>query len=1121
MTQRHVVVLGLLATSLCWAAGAGAQSGSQRGIESDRPQAAPTPTPSNLVERAPMPKRPTWQLSVPENATGRVIIKFRDHVRARAADGMLVSAGGMNLASSHDICEQYELAPAQALRVEDDLLSRLQERAANFSGKAQPDLKGIISVTPRSGDLLEVAQAFNERDDVEWVEIEDRWKLAYGGVDPEACCFPATDTCVDLDPDECASILGLPQGPGSDCATIGVGGCPDTGQCCFPEFDVCIDLEMQDCVDAGGQFRGVGGICADADACDLDCGATMDDCFTEHVDPFCDDEDCCELVCSVDPLCCDADNGGMWDPFCVSLAFAFCDSGDPCAAAFNEACFEPHQTPGCNDAGCCATVCAVEQACCDNVWDENCVAIASSLCNMPDPPAPGVTPDFELLQGYIRTPAYNSLPSTPMPLAAPAPDLIGFTGEGWRLEEPGEAFSDFGRDGIPNTGDRGEGNGWYDFGEAFVDNGIDGVPATMDFGEGNGGWDAPTGLYPLSRELFAVLGIGDTQPPGSDRYNHIKHNTRGKGVKVAVIEWAYYGAEPFTDTNGDGQYSHEPFIDADGDQKYDPGETFSDFGLDGIDGTGDIGEGNGVFSFEPFTDVQPNGTYDFGHEDLDVISEPGQTLIIDPTITEPDHATACLSIINGQENGFGVTGIAPEAQAYFFPLTSVEDGPREQEAFLNCYDTLGPGDVVSCSFGPACSLNNSAFSWVLLRLGADLGIITCVAAGNDCDNVDDCLDLGDSGAIVVGACSPGFPYYRLAFSNHFQSIYIDAADFLSHSNVVHCSAWGLSVASAGYGNIFFPTDPNTGFGDPDRSYTNAFSGTSAATPQIAGLAACYSGLVQQFYGIPLNAVQIREACRVGLTQGRLTIDGSIGGFDESVVPCALDRDPDEGPNQIGFGGVYPRTSGAFGSGSSFILNQDSFGFDESPIVDALTIIRGDVEFGNVFSIKATDGNYLIVDSEYTDRAHRPNLASPINRVQYLASAQMVDMAVIAHPGEPLVSSMTITAIIQSPPVDIIWVIEAYNYDTKEWTFLDLALIPAGGGGGLAGIQTLVPNPNRFVGGKDDRITARATAYSQMFGEGADPFRLHVELLNVETTTQFGGGVVGGGGGGIGGGNGGG
>ena len=44
---------------------------------------------------------------------------------------------------------------------------------------------------------------------------------------------------------------------------------------------------------------------------------------------------------------------------------------------------------------------------------------------------------------------------------------------------------------------------------------------------------------------------------------------------------------------------HEPFDDADGDREFDPGETFTAAGLDGVAGTGDFGEGNGTFDEDP------------------------------------------------------------------------------------------------------------------------------------------------------------------------------------------------------------------------------------------------------------------------------------------------------------------------------------------------------------------------------------------------------------------------------------------------------------------------------------------------------------------------------------------
>ncbi len=54
------------------------------------------------------------------------------------------------------------------------------------------------------------------------------------------------------------------------------------------------------------------------------CGdQTAGDCCTVHDTPYCADGACCELVCSVDPLCCST----VWDENCVANAAALCE---PC-----------------------------------------------------------------------------------------------------------------------------------------------------------------------------------------------------------------------------------------------------------------------------------------------------------------------------------------------------------------------------------------------------------------------------------------------------------------------------------------------------------------------------------------------------------------------------------------------------------------------------------------------------------------------------------------------------------------------------------------------------------------------------------------------------------------------
>ena len=70
------------------------------------------------------------------------------------------------------------------------------------------------------------------------------------------------------------------------------------------------------------------------------------------------------------------------------------------------------------------------------------------------------------------------------------------------------------------------------------------------------------------------------------------------------------GGRMLADVNGDGKYDvgdgivvnlSEPFSDTNGNLVFEPEleETFSDVGLDGVDGTGDYGEGNGQFDYDP------------------------------------------------------------------------------------------------------------------------------------------------------------------------------------------------------------------------------------------------------------------------------------------------------------------------------------------------------------------------------------------------------------------------------------------------------------------------------------------------------------------------------------------
>jgi hypothetical protein len=104
-------------------------------------------------------------------------------------------------------------------------------------------------------------------------------------------------------------------------------------------------------------------------------------CCAANPTPFCNDADCCNLICGGDPFCCNT----QWDQICANAAVAQCTGcqgggggscGDPAAGD----CCAANTTPYCSDAVCCDLVCAADAFCCNNLWDQVCANAALVSC---------------------------------------------------------------------------------------------------------------------------------------------------------------------------------------------------------------------------------------------------------------------------------------------------------------------------------------------------------------------------------------------------------------------------------------------------------------------------------------------------------------------------------------------------------------------------------------------------------------------------------------------------------------------------------------------------------------------------------------------------------------------
>ncbi len=278
------------------------------------------------------------------------------------------------------------------------------------------------------------------------------------------------------------------------------------------------------------------------------------------------------------------------------------------------------------------------------------------------------------------------------------------------------------------------------------------------------------------------------------------------------------------------------------------------------------------------------------HEDLcKVTCEPG--VEVHPSVYAygwHEHGTAVLGQMVGGDNGYGVTGLVPDAQASFFHEWTVT-GRRRVEAITAAIASVDAGDVVLLemqifgaggSYGPA---ELDPMVWIVTRLGVDRGVCVVAAAGNGNQNLDsdpyaEYMARGDSGAIIVGAGTADRRRDKLGFS--------------TFGSRVDVQAWGESVFTAGYGDFVAVG------GDADQSYTALFSGTSSASPIVASAVVSLQGIYRAANGVAMDPSQVRQLLvETGKAQGS---GGHIGPLPDMAAAvgrlsnpsCRVDLDLD-------------------------------------------------------------------------------------------------------------------------------------------------------------------------------------------------------------------------------------
>ena len=252
---------------------------------------------------------------------------------------------------------------------------------------------------------------------------------------------------------------------------------------------------------------------------------------------------------------------------------------------------------------------------------------------------------------------------------------------------------------------------------------------------------------------------------------------------------------------------------------------------------------------EWFADIE--GGWNRTHEDL-----PGERIThVGGDFIESwrPHGTAVLGEVVGRDNGKGVVGIAPDVDRVF---TSSIGNTTVADAIDTAAEQLRAGDVLLIElqgFGPRGRFVPIEYwddNYDAIAAATARGVVIVEAAGNGGEDLDHAIydgvlsrDHRDSGAIVVGAGGPP----RDGFTDR------ERLDFSNYGSRVDVQGWGRMVATLDYGDL----QKCSGI---DRHYTNLFSGTSSASPIVAGAAVLVESAARA-RGRVLTPAQVRELLR--------------------------------------------------------------------------------------------------------------------------------------------------------------------------------------------------------------------------------------------------------------------
>jgi len=234
-----------------------------------------------------------------------------------------------------------------------------------------------------------------------------------------------------------------------------------------------------------------------------------------------------------------------------------------------------------------------------------------------------------------------------------------------------------------------------------------------------------------------------------------------------------------------------------------------------------------------------------------------------------DHGTAVMGILSSDDNGFGTTGLVPQA-AVRLSTHSPATGYNPANAITAAASQFWKGAAIllemqtyagfDCN-GPDSREDLVPIEWdaaakAAIKTAVANGRIVIEAAGNgNCDldqagfkgafNSNDAAK--DSGAIIVGAG---------------QKLTRNRAGFSSFGSRVDTHAEGDNrIYTTGYGDKYNSEGEN-------HFYTDEFGGTSGASPMVTGAAVSLASMLWEYHGSFWDPKEMRDLLRrEGTPQG--------------------------------------------------------------------------------------------------------------------------------------------------------------------------------------------------------------------------------------------------------------